>query len=168
MVGALHSQGYGRLRLACSLENAGPSPVWFGDVAPGSYFRGDHGAILARNPIPEKEKAARKSDNPNDLPMFTERRCSQPDYPWPGFLEGSAEAAASRWVEIYPELAAEGRGEDGAYVAWYDRMLRATAPTGLIAAFDLWEKLPGQMYVYCTLDGLDRFELPPPGLTSER
>ena len=38
MVGALHRLGYGGLRLACSWENAGPSPVWFGIVAPGYMY----------------------------------------------------------------------------------------------------------------------------------
>jgi len=58
MVGVLHRLGHGTLRLACSWENAGQAPVWFGVVAPGSYFRRDHRAILARHPFPEKERAA--------------------------------------------------------------------------------------------------------------
>src|SRR2546421_9237039 len=64
MVGALHRLGYGRLRLACSWENAGPAPVWFGDAAPGSSFRPDHGAILARHPFPEKARAACPTTHP--------------------------------------------------------------------------------------------------------
>jgi hypothetical protein len=163
MVGALHRLGYGRLRLACPVVNAGPAPVWFGVVAPGSYFRPDHGALLARHPFPERERAAWETGRPNDAPMFSERRCGRPDHPWPGFQDGSAEAAAGRWVELYPQLAAGGAGEDAAYVAWYARMLRATAPTGLIAASHFWEPLPGHMYVACGPAGVDRFELPPPG-----
>jgi hypothetical protein len=168
MVGVLHRLGYGRLRLDCSWQNAGPAPVWFGVVAPGSYFRRDHGAILARHPFPEKVQAAAAAMAFNDAPMFSSRRCgSRWDHPWPGFLEGSAEAAAARWVELYPQLAAEGRGEDAPYVAWYDRMLRATAPTGLIAAYNYWEPPPGFVYVSCGPGGLDRFELPPPGFAEE-
>lgn len=165
MVGVLHSLGYGRLRLACSWENAGPAPVWFGVVAPGAYFRGDHGAILARHPFPEKERAAWAAMRPNDAPMFSSRLCGAwPDQPWPGFLKGSAESAAAHWVELYPQLAVEGLGEDSAYVAWYDRMIRATAPTGLIAAYTCWEPPPGFMYVSCGPAGVDRFEMPPTGL----
>jgi hypothetical protein len=164
MVGVLHRLGYGRLRLACSIVNAGPAPVWFGDIAPGSYFRRDHGAMLARDPFPEKVRAAWEAMRPNDMPMFSSRRCgSGPDYPWPGYLDGSAETAAGRWVELYPQLAAEGMGEDGPYVAWYARMLDATSPTGLIAASNYWEPPPGYMYVSCGPEGVDRFELPPPG-----
>src|SRR3954471_12720603 len=164
MVGALHRLGYGRLRLACSWENAGPAPVWFGDVAPGSYFRPDHGAILARHPFPEKVRAAWEAVLPNDAPMFSSRRCgSRPDHPWPGFLNGTAEAAAGRWGGLYPQLAAEGMGEDAPYVAWYARMLRATSPTGLIAAYYYWEPPPGYLYVSCGPGGVDRFDLPPPG-----
>jgi hypothetical protein len=143
--------------------------VWFGIVAPGSYFREDHGAILARHPFPEKEKAARESGMRNDVPTFSSRRCgSRPDHPWPGFLEGTAEQAAGRWLELYPGLAAEGLGLDKPYVDWYARMLEVTAPTGLIAAYDCWEPPAGYLYVSCCPKGVDRFELPPPGLAAER
>ncbi len=164
MVGVLHRLGYGRLRLACYWEDAGPAPVWFGIVAAGSYFRGDHGAILARHPFPEREKAAWEAGLPNDVPMISSRRClSKPSYPWPGYRRGTAEAAAIRWAELYPELAAEGVGEDSPYVAWYNRMLEATFPHGLIAAYTYWAPPPGYMYVYHGPAGVDRFELPPPG-----
>jgi hypothetical protein len=164
MVGVLHRLGYGRLRLACSWENAGPAPVWFGMVAPGRYFRRDHGGILARHPFPETERAAGEAVRPNDAPMFSSRRCgSRPGHPWPGFLDDSADVAAARWADLYPRLAAEGTGEDPMYVGWYTRMLAATAPTGLIAAYTFWEPPPGYVYVSCGPAGVDRFELPPPG-----
>jgi hypothetical protein len=164
MVGILHRLGYGRLRLACYWENAGPAPVWFGIVAAGSYFRGDHGAILARHPFPEREKAARENLLPNDVPMISSRRClMRRSYPWPGYQRGTAEAAAIRWAELYPALAAEGMGEDAPYVTWYKRMLEATSPHGLIGAYTYWEPPPGYMYVAWGPGGNDRFELPPPG-----
>jgi hypothetical protein len=113
MVGALHRLGNGQLRLACLWENAGPAPVWFGEVAPGFYFRRNHGAILAGYPFPEKVQPAFAAMLFNDAPMFSSRRCgSRSDHPWPGFLDGSAEMAAARWVKRYPQLAAEGAGED--------------------------------------------------------
>src|SRR3954464_6904250 len=76
MVGALDRLGYGRLRLACSWENAGPASGWVGVVAPGSSFRRAHGAILARHPFPERERAAGAEGLPNDVPMFSSRRCA--------------------------------------------------------------------------------------------
>jgi hypothetical protein len=163
LVGILHRLGYGRLRLACSWENAGPAPVWFGVIAPGNYFRSDHGAILARHPFPEKERAAWKEILPNDAPMFSSRRCLRPDYPWPGYMAGTVEEAAGRWLELYSGLAADGLGEDAPYVDWYARMLRSSSPTGLIAAYYYWEPPPGYMYVSCGPEGVNRFELPPPG-----
>jgi hypothetical protein len=163
MVGVLHRLGYGRLRLACSWENAGPAPVWFGAIAAVGYFRRDHGALLARNPLPENNDLARRNRNPNDAPMFTSRRFSRPDYPWPGFLRATPEQLADKWLGLYPQLAVEGRGEDPDYVTWYARMLELTAPTGLIAAACYWEPLPGYMYVSCGPVGVDRIPLPPPG-----
>src|SRR4051794_33898369 len=85
LVGALHRMGYGLLRLACSWEHAGPAPVWFGDIAPASYFRCDHGAILRRQPFPERWEAAWRNITPNDAPMFSCRRFGNRfrEYPWP-------------------------------------------------------------------------------------
>jgi hypothetical protein len=163
MVGALHRFGYGRLRLACSVQNAGPAPVWWGDVAPGSYFRRDHGAMLARHPFSEKVRVAWEQLRFNDAPMFSSRRCRQPGYPWSGFHDGSVEMAARRWVELYPQLAAEGVGEDDPYVAWYARMLDVTSPEGIITAYKYWESTPGYMYVSGGPVGMHRFDLPPPG-----
>jgi hypothetical protein len=168
MVAVLHGLGYGKLRLACHWENAGPAPVWFGWIAPVRYFRRDHGALLALNPLPEKAALARRTKNPNDEPMFTSRRFSAPEYPWPGFLRATLEQAAIDWLGRYPHLAAEGRGEDSDYVAWYQRMLKLTAPTGLIAAGCYWESLPGYMYVSCGPSGVDQIPLPPLGPEESR
>ena len=154
---------YGRLRLSCFWENAGPAPVWFGDIAPVSYFRPDHGALLARHPFPEKVEAAYQAVMPNDAPMFSSRRANYPDHPWDGFLCETLEESAATWVSRYPELASEGKGIDPSYVAWYARMLDATAPVGLIAAAKYWEEPPGYMYVDWGPEGIDRIDLPPPG-----
>ena len=131
MLGALHRLGYGRLRLACSWEEAAQYAVWFGTIAPRRYFRADHGAILARDPCPEKPVFF-----PNDWPMFSSRRfAGQTDYPWPGFRDNSPDQAAKEWLSHYPRLAVEGMGEDEAYAHWFARMLEATAPSGLIGAY---------------------------------
>lgn len=163
LVGVLHRRGYGRLRLSCHLENAGPAPVWFGDIAPVTYFRRDHGAILARHPFPDKVEEAERRITPNDWPMFSERRLARPDYPWPGYHRQTAEEAAESWLGLYPGLAAEGLRDDPAYTDWYARMLAATAPTGLVMVSRYLEPPPGYMYVSCGPPGVDRFELPPPG-----
>ena len=162
MVGELHQLGYGRLRLASSWENAGPAPVWFGDIAPGIYFRRDHGAILACHPWRNNVETLL----PNDLPMFSSRRAARPDYPWEGFMDGSINVLAEQWLSRYPQLAATGVGEDAAYVTWYSRMLDSTSPAGIICASYYWEEPPGYMYVTCGPEGCDRFDLPPPGLAS--
>jgi hypothetical protein len=164
MVGELHRLGYGRLRLACSWEDAGPAPVWFGEIVPGSYFRKDHGAILARHPFPSEVQQALRDVNPNAYPMFTSRWCTGPDYPWPGFISSSITECAEKWVAQYAQLASEGAGEDIEYVEWYARMLRTTAPTGIISAY-CYEYLERAEYmdVSCGPAGCDRFDLPPPG-----
>jgi hypothetical protein len=172
LVGALHRKGYGRLRLACSWENAGPAPVWFGDIVPVTYIRPEHGARLADwRTVPylcermhrylEAERTG--IGNPNDLPMFTSRRFGHPGYPWPNFRQQTLEQCAEDWLSLYRNLAAEGVGADPEYVAWYARMLAVTAPTGVIAAACYWEEPPGYLYVSQGPSGVDRVPLPPPG-----
>lgn len=158
MVGGLHRLGYGRIRLACSWVDAGPAPVWFGDIAPVDYFRRDHGALLARTPPPEYDA------------MGSHFRCRwfrQPDYPWPGFLCAAPEQSAEIWLARYPRLATEGLGSDPEYTEWYEQMLFVTAPTGLIAAACYWEPPPDYMYVFCGPPGVERFPLPPPGKAAD-
>jgi hypothetical protein len=172
LVAALHCQGYGRLRLACSWENAGPAPVWFGDIVPVACIQREHGARLAdwrtapylRERMPRYLEDERTGiGNANDLPMFTSRRFGRPGYPWPNFLHQTREQSAEEWLSLYPNLAAEGVGADPEYVAWYARMLEATAPTGVIAATRYWEEPPGYLYVSQGPSGVDRVPLPPPG-----
>jgi hypothetical protein len=163
MVGALHRLGYGRLRLACSWEDAGPAPVWFGTIAPVNCFHQDHGAILARNPLAAAAELSMGNVRPNLVPMFKSRHFSVADEPWPGFLQATLEEAAKTWLARFPDLAAEGLGLDSEYVGWYERMLDATAPMGILAASCYWEPLPGFMFVSCGPQGVDRFTLPPPG-----
>ena len=121
---------------------------------------------MARPPLGANVELGRWTGNPNDFPMFTSRRFSRPDYPWPGFVSQALEECAAQWLELYPALAAEGRGSDPAYTEWYAAMLTATAPTGLLAAAHYWEPPPGYMYVMCGPAGVDRFPLPPPGRAS--
>jgi hypothetical protein len=164
VVGALHRAGYGRLRLACSWENAGPAPVWFGDVLPVAHFSTEHGAVLVTNP--EAERRADEPTNalmPNALPMFSSRRCRTPDYPWPGFAAQTPDEAAAEWVRRYPAYADAGRGSDPPYEAWYAAMLAATAPTGLLAAKRCFAPLGPRMIVDCGPPGVTDFERPPPG-----
>lgn len=99
MVGTFHQMGYGRLRLACAVVSAGPRPVWFGDVAPVTYFRRNSGAILAIPPLPERICIS-NAILPNPVPMFSSRRASNAPsgYPWKGFMKSSAEEAAMRWL----------------------------------------------------------------------
>ncbi len=163
MVGVLHKMGHGQLRLACGWANAGPGPVWFGDVAPTTYFRRDNGALLAKDPRPGRVQV---SLLPNAIPMFTSRRAaSTGSHPWPGFRDGTAEDAAVYWLSLYSKLADEGKGEDPAYVDWYSKMLKLTAPNGIIAAWDCWQETPDYVFVSCS--EIDRIESPPPGEADE-
>jgi|GEM_PF-2271899 hypothetical protein len=164
LVGALHRAGYGRLRLACSWEHAGPAPVWFGDVLSVAYFSTVHGAVLVTNPEAERRSGEPTSAlMPNALPMFSSRRCRTPDYPWIGFGAQTPDEAAAEWVRLYPTFADAGRGSDPLYEAWYAAMLVATAPTGLIAVAPFLKPPGPRMYVSCGPPGVSDFERPPPG-----
>ena len=135
MVGALHRLGYGRLRLACSWED-GPAPWWCGTIAPGGCFREDHRAILAQDSAEANRESLRKHVGPTALPMFKNRHFIGLERPWPGFLDATLDEVANKWMAIYPQVALAGLGLDSDDVAWYKRMLDATAPTARLRSND--------------------------------
>jgi hypothetical protein len=160
LLGALHSLGYGRLRVECGWENAGPAPVWQAFIAPKACFRCDHGGMIAWSSLTVRQRFEKLEES-----MFSSRRCRNPagDHPWSGFLRASSMDSAAVWIGRFPDLAAEGKGKDSEYEQWYRQMLLSTAPAGLVGAFRYWEPVPDTMYVEFGPEGLDRFELPPAG-----
>jgi hypothetical protein len=87
-----------------------------------------------------------------------------PNSPWPGFVEQSLDEAANYFLQQHLELAERTLGADVAYVRWYEEMLVATAPRGLVASELYWEEPPDHMYVLNVLNADTVYvPLPPPG-----
>ena len=146
LLGDLHLLGLERLRLAAFWDD-GPAPFWRGFITPVTNIRRDHGGIIS---------------SADGAAVFSSRHFSVPNAPWPHMLEQSVRESAETFIELYPEVAGSGRGNDREYVEWYAAMLRATAPTGLVAAYVYWEPPPSHMLVSCGPKDVT-IGLPPPG-----
>jgi len=87
-----------------------------------------------------------------------------PKSPWPGFVEQSFDEAASCFLERHRELAEKTLGTDLDYVRWYEEMLAATAPKGIVASEVYWEAPPDYMYAF-NVENAETVHvpLPPPG-----
>jgi hypothetical protein len=54
---------------------------------------------------------------------------------WPDAAKDSPKELAEKFIERFPNIAADGQGEDAAYAHWYQDMLLVTKPYGLVYAF---------------------------------
>jgi DNA-binding transcriptional ArsR family regulator len=145
MVQELHRRGYERLRVAPGLSPSGLH--WRCSVLPVRHVRRDHGAMV----MDEDGPIARYSSGQGA--KFFDWVDAELDPPV---------ALASKFLQRFPELAAQGRGSDPDYIRWYTGMLRATDPDGLIYAYADWE-LPGDHLpaLGCMADV--KIPFPPPG-----
>jgi len=57
---------------------------------------------------------------------------------WVDAAGDSAAELAEKFVERFPEIAIAGKGRDPEYVRWYNEMLEATEPDGLMCAYADW------------------------------
>jgi hypothetical protein len=147
LVSHLHHRGYQQLRIVPYVRD-GPAPIWACDLVPAAATRKDHGGLT-----------------PNFVhgPGFFSVRYV-PNSPWPGFVEQSLDEAANYFLQQHLELAERTLGADVAYVRWYEEMLVATAPRGLVASELYWEEPPDHMYVLNVLNADTVYvPLPPPG-----
>jgi hypothetical protein len=112
LIGELHRRGYEGLRLEAGLA---PS---------GCYWRG----------------AVSVKDGSLRVGAFSSGAGWQLLFNWPDARRLSVQRLAERFLAEFPEIAAHAFHRDPAYAAWYARMLRLTAPRGVVyfsADFDL-------------------------------
>lgn len=151
MVQELHRRGYERLRIAPSMSPSGV--YWRCSIVPVARIRRDHGAEAA---VPQSEKCFYGS---GQYERF---------FDWPDAERDSTTALADKFLQRFPDLAAEGKGEDPDYVRWYDEMLRLTAPRGVVYAFADWTVPDDRLPVAGDEDANEvMVPLPPPGAASD-
>jgi len=150
MVHELHAMGYERLRLAPSLSPSGL--YWRFAILPVTKMSCLNGAVPSEG---EYQKCKAQSSYGGDEKV-TGMGDSEHDSPT---------GLAAIFISTFPELAAEGKGWDRTYATWYQNMLRATEPDGLIYA---WSDYPyhssndGYIRIFSGCQP-SKIPLPPPG-----
>jgi ADP-ribosyl-[dinitrogen reductase] hydrolase len=113
MVRELHAMGYEQLRIA---PNVAPSGLfWRLSICAASNTLPEHGAAMR-----DFHEGAHYSSGGMDR-----------YFDWDDAADDSPSELALKFVERFPELAKAGKGDDPAYVRWYEDMLRVTEPDGL-------------------------------------
>lgn len=116
----LHKRGFGRLRFSSGMSPSGLH--WRYAIAPVQVFNPD-GMTLNW----ELDLAS--------LSVRTSSDGESPPFDWRG-AEGASQEVFADWFEKrFPAVVEAGRGEDAAYVAWYERVLELTAPEGLLVMY---------------------------------
>ena len=150
MLRELHLLGYERLRLVPSLSPSGTS--WRFAILPVTKVSRVNGALESSFDFPSTfrdsfkgiEESAGIGDSREDSPA----------------------RMAQLFLGRFPEIAAEGKGEDENYAAWYKEMLIATEPEDLICAKADYYHSDTAGYI-ATLGGDEKkIEMPPPGMGS--
>lgn len=127
MVGELHRLGYCRLRLAAPAIS--PSGChWQAFITAVSNTRSFRG----RGDFP--------TSNLFDARTVAAYQTGQGDrfFGWADAATDTAAELARKFLDRFPDVAASGWGDDPAYIAWYQDMLAATEPAGLVYAYSPW------------------------------
>ena len=113
MVRELHGMGYEQLRIAPDVAPSGL--FWRLSICAASNTLSEHGAVMR-----DYHQGAHYSSS--DLDQY---------FDWDDAADDSPSELAQKFIKRFPELAEAGKGDDPAYIRWYEDMLRVTEPDGL-------------------------------------
>lgn len=125
MVSELHRMGYERARIEPTLSPSGCH--WRCRIVPALLTSREHGARVDRARQVDCEDA-----------RYSSAEEGRP-FGWTDADGAPPAELATKFLTRFPKLAQLTKGADPEYAAWYDEMLRATAPEGLVYA---WADFP--------------------------
>ena len=143
MVRRPHTMGYEQLRIAPAVAPSGL--YWRLSICAASNMLPEHGAEMR-----DFDQGVHYSSSAGDE-----------YFGWTDAIGDSASELAEKFVERFPEIAEEGLGKDSAYVRWYEEMLEATEPDGLMYAYSDWEHPRDSLSIFHGDFDLE-IPLPPP------
>lgn len=147
MVAELHRMGYEQMRIAPGVAPSGL--FWRLSVTAASNTEPEHGARMR-----DWDRGANYSSG-----------AGAEYFDWTDASDDSPAELAEKFVERFPEIAAEAKGRDPEYVRWYREMLAATEPDGLMYAYADWPSREDQLGIFY---GACRDEIPlPPVFNAE-
>ena len=77
---------------------------------------------------------------------------------WTDAADDSPYQLAEKFIERFPLVCCEGNGSDPDYARWYEEMIEATEPDGLIYMYSDWE-MPSD---YIPVGNMEHVHIPPP------
>ena len=145
MVAELHRMGYEQARIAPGVAPSGL--FWRLSVTAASNTEPEHGALMR-----DFSRGANYSSG-GGAEYFD----------WTDASDDSPAELAAKFVERFPEIAAEAKGRDPAYVKWYEEMLEATEPDGLVYAYADWPSPRDRLGIFYGSKDVE-IPLPPPAV----
>ena len=155
MVAELHKLGYECTRIVPFVVDTAGGGDWHCIVAPAAMISPAHGAQIDKH----IDWWGKPYSPGMDFPYIMGRAYWEPPF---------EPISAENLIRRYPKLAELCLGRDRDYVEWYQHMLQATAPDGVIYnCAECWgeEELPGNRMRVLTPEGTRDVPvpLPPPG-----
>ena len=147
MVSELHDMGYQQLRIAPAVAPSGL--FWRLSICAASNTRPDHGAEMQ-----VWDKGVHYSSGGGDE-----------YFGWRDTANDSPKELAQKFVERFPDLATEGKGDDPDYARWYKEMLEVTEPDGLLCAYADWPVPRDRLTLFHGSMDVE-ISLPPPAVGS--
>lgn len=122
MVGELHALGYQRVRI---MPGWAPSGMyWRCSVTSAQRIAANHGAYMAEHQRWEPPEVATYSTGQDNE-----------YWGWADARNATASRLAQLFLERFPQICEEGRGQDWAYAGWYLHMLSAARTGALPVAY---------------------------------
>lgn len=135
--------GYEQARIA---PGVAPSGIfWRLSVTAASNTEPEHGALMR-----DFNRGANYSSGAGDE-----------YFGWTEASDDSPAELAAKFVERFPDIAKDAKGDDPEYVSWYQEMLVATEPNGLVYAYADWPASKDRLELFYGSSTTD-IPLPPP------
>ena len=147
MVSELHDMGYQQVRIAPAVAPSGL--FWRLSICAASNTRPDHGAEMQ-----VWDKGVHYSSGGGDE-----------YFGWRDTANDSPNDLAQKFIERFPDLATEGKGDDPDYARWYKEMLEVTEPDGLLCAYADWPVPRDRLTLFHGSMDIE-ISLPPPAIGS--
>jgi hypothetical protein len=141
----LHKRGYQKLRISPGLSPSGTS--WRCSLTPSSNT--------------ERTNGAKMVDYENGAHATTAQ--GQRYFGWDDAAKDTIEQLADKFLQRYPRIALESKGQDKAYVDWFSDVVRLAEGGEFPIAYADWATPPHDGLMQTVGNRIGTFRLPPPG-----
>jgi hypothetical protein len=160
MLRELHQMGYERLRAVTGLSPSGCH--WRLQITPaiGIAIPGEGVDFMARQNrgVAVGDWVVYVRGNHAFYSTGSSAEDTEECFGWPDAADNLPRQIAAKFIERFPSVVCEGKGRDPDYARWYDEMIEATEPEGLISMYADWEMPSDHIPVF----NMEQVRIPPP------